>query len=461
MKKLLCLLLIGLMFFSCSLFEDDEDEVVKNGPVELVSTDDAEYPVMGFEEDGTSYLFNEDLSSVYLRTGTGDEWSLHIDPSTGNPIDLFMLTAKGDYYVVFSAFNGDRADVAISKINSISHASGSGISVVESETQHLLGVEFEGMSQAQSIVRTKSAGTAFDDDWEEFFVSNIKRTVGHVTAAVGCGLGLAGAGVTFAGSAGTATPFSIVMASYACGSFASGLAGDITGVKPFSDLSKGLAINGTTVDCAKALATRSSSDVASCVNDLVGLASGIETDSEELKQAIGAQISADLAAFKRSGGLIGKWISNEDAETVTQSEGGISVTSTINPPSLEFATSICNLVLSGSSKMSGPGIDQTIDFKYAFKYQFTLTDEVEFDEEEKGYFCFATFQIQGVTMYANGSSTFISWNEFKNVYASAGVGLPAGMSDMESFNSYYGIFPETNSLVIDLFNGEDAIFYKE
>ncbi|WP_346863589.1 hypothetical protein [uncultured Draconibacterium sp.] len=456
MKYLFGFLSLSLLVFGCSLLEDDNDTVEKNAPVELVITEDSDYPVMGLEEDGTSYLFNEDLSNVYVRTATGDEWSLHIDTSTGKPTHLYMLTASGNYYIVFSGYNGDFVDLAISKVTDITRNSTSKISAVTLETKYVLGVEFEGISSAQPISYLKSAG-ATAGLWDEFFVPNIKRTVGHVTAAVGCGLGLAGAGVTFAGSAGTATPFSVVMATYACGSFASGLVGDITGVKPFSDLAQGLAINGTTVDCTKAIATRSAADVAGCVNGMIGLATSIGNEGEEIKNVKGNAISADLINFKKSGGLVGSWISKDKPQTVTQSQGGVSMTVTSNPPSLQFTSTICNLVLSGSYSMNG----QNMSYEYAYKYQYTLTEDVEYDKDEKGYFCWVNFQIQGVSMTANGTTTFIPWNEYKNSYSSSGVPLPAELSDIEAFDSMYGIFPADNSLVIDLFNGDDAVFYKE
>lgn len=460
MKKTIALLFICFTVFSCSLFEDDEEEV-KNSAVELVSTENSDYPVMGFEEDGTTYLFNNNLDNVYLRTRLGDEWSININTATGKPSDMYMLTANGDFYIVFSNFDGDFADIAISKINSVTHnPNGGSIDQVGMETQYLLGVKFEGISNARPIVANKSAYMN-SDLWSDFFVPNIKRTVGHVTSALGCGLGLAGAGVTFAGSAGTATPFSVVMASYACGSFATGLIGDITGVKPFSDLSKGLAINGTTVDCTKAMATRTGADIGSCINDIIGLASGIGGDAKEIEAAINDKVKKELQGFVSTGGLKGKWKATGDVQNTSVSNGGATTTTSINPPQIEFASSICNFLVSGSSTSTFNGQTQTTDFKFGYKYNYTLNGKVEYDEKEKGFFNDVKFEIQGVTMYSNGTSTYISWADFKNTYGQAGMGLPADIQNMESFESYYGIFPADNSLIIDLFNGDDIVFIKE
>ncbi|NQU54471.1 MAG: hypothetical protein HQ522_18260 [Bacteroidetes bacterium] len=446
--------------FACSLLDNDDD-VPKNAAVDLVITENADYPVMGFEEDGTTYLFSDDLSKVYLRTNSGDEWSVNINTATGKPIDMYMLTAEGDFYIVFSNFDGDLADIAISKINSLARNPSSGnINDVGLETQYLLGVKFEGMSNAQPITNNKSAYMT-SDSWTDFFVPNIKRTIGHVSSALGCGLGLAGAGVTFAGSAGTATPFSVVMATYACGSFTSGLLGDITGVKPFSDLSKGLAINGTTVDCVKAMATRSGADIGSCINDLVGLASGLGGDAEEIKAIVNSVINKGLQDFMKTGGLLGKWKADSDVQSNTVNSDGVTMTTRVNPPTIEFATSICNFVISGTITSTINGQTQTTDFSFGYKYRYTLTDKVEYDQKEKGFFNYVNFEVQGVTMYSEGTSTYISWSDFKSYYAQAGVGLPAEMQDMESFESYYGMFPADNSLVIDLFNGDDIVFIKE
>lgn len=464
MKRLITYFLMMLLFVSCSLLEDD-DKIEKNAAAEFVLTEDSNYPVLGLEEDGTSYLFSDDLSNIYVRKENGDEWSLNLNTATGKPTDLYMLTANGNFYVTFTNFNGDLVDLSISKIDNITRLPGTNpyegnITNVNAETQYMLGVKFEGISNAEPITGLKSASTVAGT-WDDFWLPNIKRTIGHVTAGVGCGLGLAGAGVTFAGSAGTATPFSVVMATYACGSFASGLLGDITGAKPFADISFGLAVNGATVDCAEAVVTRKADDIGGCINDLVGLAMGISTDGDGVKQVVGNQISADLNNFIKTGGLMGKWKSNDDPQTVTQSAGGYTMTTTINPLEIEFATTICNILISGSSSTTGADVSQELDFTYAFKYSYQLTDNAEYDPNEKGLFANVQFQIQGVTMTSQGSSMYYPWNDFKNAMAGNNTPLPADISDMEQFNSYYGLFPEDQSLVIDLFNAdEDAVLYR-
>ncbi|WP_321345918.1 hypothetical protein [uncultured Draconibacterium sp.] len=460
MKRLFSYLLITLLFVGCSLLEDD-DKVEANDAAEFVLTEDPNYPVLGLEEDGTSYLFSDDLSNIYLRKENGDEWSLNLNLATGKPIDLYMLTSNGDYYITFSNFNNDLVDLSISKINGITRLPGTNayegnITDVSAETHYLLGVEFDGISNTEPIAGLKSASSVADA-WNDFWLPNIKRTIGHVTAGVGCGLGLAGAGVTFAGSAGTATPFSVVMATYACGSFASGLLGDITDVKPFADISFGLAVNGTSVDCTKAVATRSASDIGSCINDLVGLAMGISTDGDGVKSVVGNRISADMNNFIKTGGLLGKWKSNDDPQTVTQNAGGYTMTTTINPLEIEFATTICNIIMSGTSSTTGAGVSQELDFKYAFKYSYELMENAEYDPSDKSLFAFAMFNIQGVTMTSQGSSIYYPWNEFKNSMAANNTPFPAEIADMEKFDSYYVIFTEDQSLTIDLYNNDDGI----
>jgi hypothetical protein len=461
MKKILSLLAVFALLFSCSLLEDDDDEVEKNGPVELMFTENADYPVIGFEEDGTTYVFRNDLQNVFIKTHIGDDWSLNIDASTGRPSNLYMETAKGNYYVLFSNFEGELADIAITKINSVSRKPGGGISNVESETKFALGIEFPGISKTQPINLNKSASEFDATFYRDVFVPTLKRTVSHVTGAAGCALGLASAGVTAFGSGGSLTPFSAVMAAYACGGFASGLAGDIFDVKEFGDLSTGLTVNGMLVDCSKMLATRSHNDMLGCVNGLTSLSTNFVDDGSDIRDIVEKEVKASLTAFAKTGGLIGKWQVDGAPQTTTVNQGGVSQTVTINPMSIEFATTVCNIVYSGKVQSTVAGQNITTDFNYAYKYDYSFTDDVEFDKNEKGYFCHVNFKIKGVTMSGNGTSQYINWAEFKQAYANAGVGLPAGINDMEEFNSYYGMYPETQQLIIDMFNGDDIIFKRK
>jgi hypothetical protein len=421
-KKLILITLVILTNLKC---EDDKISVPKLKPAEVFMTENSEYPAIAFDESGTTFAFSKDLTNTYVKLKSGEEWSVGIDPLNGRPTDMYISGMNNkNYYVVFSDFDGDRADVSISEVGTIMKSMGQLIRVDLLNTKHLMGVEFKGISNAKPLSNySKMMSKSSIRDWWDDWGDNVLNMTGHVLGGVGCGMSLVGTTITFGASG--------IMAGIACGSFASSIIGEVTNEKPLTELGVAGTWSGAIVDCAKL-------DKKSCIMGLAGTAIGVYLLKKDPQVMNEAQVRADLLAYRKTGGLLGTWI----GETKTQTNSGNGMTiKTTSTESITFTANACKLSVYGVVENTYSGKTYKSNYSTEINYRYTI-GEVEYDGDwESISISDMNFSIMNVKV----GGKMYTWQQYMNIAKQSGSPIPYDVNKTANFKSYATIFIDSPS----------------
>jgi hypothetical protein len=395
MKQTIILTLLLLITNSCNILSDDLFGP-KEGQVELYETDSEDFPLLVVDEDGTQFVFSQDLKSLYLEFANADRWMMRLG-SDGLPSDLLIKHNSDEYLVQFGPFNGDLSSIVIVDQNS-------------GKKSFVHDIEFQGVSDAassfinQGLSQKNFRPGATHIDFSAWYEAN-KGTIHKYGGAVitGVSLGLCGLSIEAAVISGG---FLTAIAIANCGSFAAGFASSQIKNDGAAVVVKSGTLPGKFAEAALKCA---SLDKSKCIAGAAGAAIAVESFLFTAKNRnVNIEAARTLAAFIATGGLAGTWEieSVMDGINTKQSyffglDGGLFTLETLqqtNSTELRTATRIefnYTLLVNEQLNLSYRTIQQT--------YRFANSEDGSTTQEQIGP---------------------LSWDSYINKYGQNVSGLP-------------------------------------
>ncbi|MFT7249479.1 MAG: hypothetical protein ACI8UX_001583 [Psychromonas sp.] len=303
MKQTVILTLFILLTTSCNLLPGDffgQEE----GQVELYETDSDDFPLLVVDADGTSFLFSQDLKSLYLEFINSDQWLIQLGPD-GLPSDLLIKNDSDEYLIQFGPFNGDLSSIVLVDQNS-------------GKKTFVSDIEFKGISDASSSFiqeglsqkNLRPRATSIDfSSWFEANKGTIQKIGGVVAKSVS--LGLCGVSIKAAVVSGG---FLTAIAIANCGSFAASIASSNIKNDGAAIVVKSGTLPGKFAEAALKCA---SLDKSKCIAGAAGAAIAVGTFLSTAKNRnINIEASRTLAAFVTTGGLAGTWENESTIEGI-------------------------------------------------------------------------------------------------------------------------------------------------